>query len=159
MSNSPAPDPKDPRFRRYRQGMIALYTVLTVAFCLHLVVSVFRSTAAMTFERPEGPVPTLSDAACREGLRALWMELETRRGEMANGKAVEADQAFLAFRSAWFPRFRTLEGGCVPGRPQQKAVFADVEKLADLYATLSVRYAGEAGPTVDRVRGALGAAP
>ena len=137
--------------------MIGLYTVLTVAFCLHLIVSVVKSTQAMTFGR-DVPAPVAkTEAECGAGLRALWQELEIQRGEMARGKAVDADQAFLAFRANWFPRFRALEAGCTAGRPAQLSLFADVEKLADLYATLAVRYAGEAGPTVDRLRSALDA--
>jgi hypothetical protein len=150
-------DPKDSRFRRYRQAMIGLYTVLTVAFCLHLIVSVVRSTQSMTFGPERAAVLTRTDAECSSGLRALWQELETQRGQMASGRAVDAEQSFLAFRVGWFPRFRTLEAACAPGRPPQKALFADVERLADLYTTLAIRYAGEAGPTVDRVRSGLDA--
>lgn len=158
MSQETAADPKDPRFRRYRQAMVGLYTLLTVVFCLHLIVSVVRSTQAMTFRREAAAAEPRTEAECGSGLRALWQELETQRGQMASGRAaVEAEQAFLAFRAGWFPRFRALEAACAPGRPPQKALFADVERLADLYTTLAVRYAGEAGPTVDRVRSALDA--
>ncbi len=157
MSVPPEADPKDPRFRRYRQAMIGLYTVLTVVFCLHLIVSVVRSTQAMTFGREGGAAATRTEAECSSGLRALWQELETQRGQMASGRAVDAEQVFLAFRAGWFPRFRALEAACAPGRPPQEALFADVERLADLYTTLAVRYAGEAGPTVDRVRSGLDA--
>jgi len=152
VSHVPPQDPNDPRFRPYRRGMLGLYLVLTVVFCLHLIVSVFRSTGEMTFSPAGEAHAPRPDAECAAGLRTLWGELEVQRGEMSSPSALAADQRFLSFRAQWFPRFRALEASCVPGRPAQGELFRALEKLADLYTTLAVRYAGEAGPTVEGLR-------
>ena len=157
MANASVPHPQDPRFRPYRRALLGLYIVATVAFCLHLAASVFRSTGEMTYSRQASASTPLPDAECAARLRGLWGELEQQRGEMAAASALAADQRFLTFRAQWFPRFRTLEAGCAPGRPVQAELFRGLEKLADLYTTLAVRYAGEAGPTVERLREGLNA--
>jgi len=158
VANASSPDPQDPRLRRFRQGMLGLYILLTVAFCVHLAVSVFRSTGEMTFSAQAPASAPRPEAECVAGLQGLWTELEQQRGEMSAGSALAADQRFLTFRAQWFPRFRMLEAACAPGRPAQAELFKALEKLADLYTTLAVRYAGEAGPTVERLRAGLGAA-
>ncbi len=157
MAHVPPQDPNDPRFRPYRRGMLGLYLVVTIVFCVHLVISVFRSTGEMTFSAQAGASAPRPEAECVAGLRALWGELEAQRGEMSALPALAADQRFLAFRAQWFPRFRSLEAACAPGRPAQGELFRSLERLADLYTTLAVRYAGEAGPTVERLRAGLDA--
>ena len=137
--------------------MLGLYLVLTIVFCVHLIISVFGSTGEMTFSSQGTASAPRPDAECAVGLRALRNELEAQRGEMSAGSALAADQRFLSFRAQWFPRFRSLEASCAPGRPQQEELFKALERLADLYTTLAVRYAGEAGPTVERLRAGLDA--
>lgn len=148
-------DPKDPRFRRFRQAAYGLYLVVVVTVCAWLIISVYRSTYDMTFGHPAPAEKTISVKECVDGANGLFSDLEAERKKMSDPKVSEADQRWLAFRKAWIGRYRTLEAQCAlesHNRESVKVLFKELEKISDLYLTHAVQFAGEVGPTVDGFR-------
>ncbi len=150
-----AQDPKDPRFRGFRRVAWGVYLVLTVTFCVLITVSVIRSVLKMS-PAHHAPMPSLGVSECIASARSLWTELDARRDALSNAPQVRiADQEWTRFRLDWLERQRDLEGRCVsqdPARAKLAPVFRTLETLMDLYTTHAVQYAGEIGPSVEKLR-------
>jgi hypothetical protein len=150
---APAPDPRDPRFRPYRAVTLGIYLVVTVTFSLLIIFSVYRSVLRMTPDTlPPGELQT--EELCLRDARGLFDELEQQRklqGDQAD--VVRSDQRFLQFRVEWLQRKRAIESRCgLDNRARSKAAFASLEKMLDLYTTVSVQFSGAVGPTVDEFK-------
>lgn len=148
-------DPRDPRFRPYRVAMYSLYLVVTVGFCISLIYQVYRSTYAMTYGKKPHLAATISFKECVDGAEALFKELEQQRERLADPPHVStADQKWLDARGDWIERFRDLEAQCAlesKTRENVKDLFKKLEKVADLYTTHAVQYAGHVGPGADEL--------
>ncbi|MCI0569131.1 MAG: hypothetical protein L0Y66_00110 [Myxococcaceae bacterium] len=160
-----ATDPRNPRYRPFRAAVYAVYLTVVTAFCLLVIVGVVRSVRRMTPDRPPSPDTLLTPRECVEGAQALFDELETARRSLERGEdeseARGAAERWSDFRVAWLANLRGLEARCAPearSRVVLLPVFQDLERVLDLYTTHAVQYAGEVGPTVDRLREDLRAA-
>ena len=157
MADSPkSQNPKDPRFRYFRQATYGLYLVVTVGFCGSLIWQVYRSTHAMTYGTKAHAVGAASPVPeCVDGAEGLFKELEARRQQLpVPPPAVSADQRWLDFRREWIERFRDLEARCALGSTDREPLaelFKMLEKVADLYTTHAVQYAGHVGPGADEL--------
>lgn len=150
---TPAPDPKDPRFRTFRGAAWVVYLVFAVGFSSLIIYSVFKSVLEMSPGRP-ATSQVSGEAECLIQARALFTELEQQRRDSTQAPEVtKADARFLKFRIDWLGRKRALEARCgLESRPQLKATFASLERVLDLYTTASVQFAGGVGPTVDELK-------
>lgn len=149
---------RDPRYRPFRAVTLGIYLVVTVGFCAHLIISVYRSTYAMTFGQEQAPGKVVSLRECVDGAQTLFSELEAERKTLSEAPAAEGDQRWVDFRISWMKRYHGLQSSCaVEGRSREslKELFKLLEKTCDLYTTNAVQYAGETGPTVDRIRAAF----
>ncbi|MFZ5442841.1 MAG: hypothetical protein ACOZQL_22740 [Myxococcota bacterium] len=149
-----APDPKDPRFRRFRGAAWVAYLVFAVGFSSLIIYSVFRSVLQMTPDTPPASGVSKSETECLEGARALFVELEQQRKNLAEAPVVRgADQTFLHFRVDWLQRKRNLEAQCgLEAREKARLAFASLDRAMDLYTTASVQFTGGVGPTVDELK-------
>jgi hypothetical protein len=138
-----------------------VYLTLTIAVASLITISVVRSVLKMT-PGHHPPMPSLGVSECLEGAKKLWAELDQRRDALSSANQVgNADQNWANFRLDWLQRQRDLEARCVsadPKRAKLGPVFRTLETLMDLYTTHAVQYAGEIGPSVDRLRQQLDAA-
>lgn len=135
--------------------MYGLYLALVAVFCLMVIVSVVRSVRAMTPEKRPEVSPPLTVRECLDQAQTLYGELEIARKKMGEGAARTAAQRWSNFRIGWLERLRVLESQCAPSsrsRPGLAPVFAELQKLVDLYTTHAVQYSGEVGPAVDRLK-------
>lgn len=152
-------DPKDLRFRPFRAAAWAVYLVVSVGFSSLIIYSVFRSVLNMTPDAPRGGAQVLAEDACAREVRALFLELEGRRQQLAQGgDARTADQRFIAFRLEWLRREKELEARCVvdgAGRQRLARLFATMERVLDLYTTATVQFSGGVGPAIDDLRAQL----
>jgi hypothetical protein len=136
--------------------MYALYLVVVVGFSLAVARSVGRSVMAMSPARPKVVEKILSFRECREEMQSLWRELDTQRQGLSqwSTRASRVDERWAEFRVGWLQRHRQLEASCaVESRERQplRLVFRQLEKTMDLYTTHAVQFAGEMGPTIDRL--------
>lgn len=148
-------DPKDPRFRGYRMAMYGIYLVITVGFCISLIYQVYSSTRDMTYGTKQHPTNVITVRECVDGAESLFKGLETKRTQMgAPPNVTTADQRWLEFRRDWVERFRALEAQCAldsTTRGPLKELFERLERVADLYTTHAVQYAGHVGPGADEL--------
>jgi hypothetical protein len=156
-------EPKaDPKLRPWRTAAYAMYILVSAAFSINLIVSVSHSVASMSPGRPDVVGAPLDSAACATEARRLWEALDAQRQALSRGKEVsKVDVGWTGFRTGWLKEVRAAEARCAidsPGREKLKAVFAQLGHAMDLYTTHAVQYAGEVGPTVDALKGALEAA-
>ncbi len=150
-----ADDPKDPRFRGFRRVTWGVYFVFSVTFSLLITVSVISSTIKMS--PPHfAPTASLEVPKCVEQAQYLFGELDKKREDLSSAKEVRvADEDWVAFRLDWLSRERELEAKCVgdtPEREKLNPVFKTLQSLMNLYTTHAVQYAGEIGPSVDKLR-------
>lgn len=135
--------------------MYALYLVITVTFCASLIYQVYRSTHAMAYGTNPRPTNTITARECVDGAEVLFKQLEGRRVAMGKPPEVSsADARWLEFRGEWIERFRELEAQCAlesQTRRPLKELFRRLEKVADLYTTHAVQYAGHVGPGADEL--------
>lgn len=148
-----APDPRDPKFRSFRAASLGVYLVFTIGFSSLIIFSVYRSVLRMTPERPP-PGELLSEEACLQDARGLFVELEQERKTQGDqSQVVRSDQHFLQFRVDWLKRKVALEARCgLENRERARAAFASLDRLLDLYTTASVQFSGAVGPTVDQFK-------
>jgi len=150
-----ADDPRDPRFLPFRQVAWGLYFTLTVPFALLITYSVISSTLKMSPPHYQ-PSASLEVPKCLEQAQYLFGELDKRREDLSQAKEVRtADEEWTRFRLDWLTRERELEAKCVgetAEREKLKPVFKTMEALMNLYTTNAVQYAGEVGPSVDKLR-------
>lgn len=155
-------DPKDPRLRPFRVAAHGVYLVVVVAFCLLIIMSVYRAMRAMTPPRRPPAEETLAVKECVEIARNLFRELDDqRKGLSEKAPAAHSDRAWTRFRVDWLERLRLAESRCaVEGRsrPELNDVFDRLDRLMSLHTIHAVQYAGEIGPSVDRLHQALEAA-
>jgi hypothetical protein len=155
-----APRTPDPRLRPFRATVYAVYLTAVVLFCLLVIVGVVRSVNRMTPARPPASDTPLTLRECVDGAEAMFTDLDGTRRSLERGETEEAAQGaaerWSRYRVQWLERFRDLEARCAPGSRSRAEVlgpvFKDLEKVLDLYTTHAVQYAGEVGPTVDRLR-------
>jgi hypothetical protein len=151
-------DPKDPRFARYRLAALALYLVLTIGFSGLIIISVFRSVAAMSPKAPAA-AQSLSERACATQARAMYDELDTKRRTISTEPNVAtSDLRWSEFRLDWLTRVRQLEAQCDlqdPSREKLKHVFKQLDHVLDLFTVQAVQFAGEIGPSLDAIRSSL----
>lgn len=135
--------------------MYGLYLVVTVGFSSSLIYQVYKSTHAMTYGVKEHATTTITPRECVDGAEALFKELEAQREAMNDPPNVRAaDQKWLENRGDWVERFRDLEAQCAldsQTRGALKDLFKKLEKVADLYTTHAVQYAGHVGPGADEL--------
>jgi len=150
-----AEDPKDPRFRGFRRVAWGVYLAFTTTFALLITYSVISSTMKMSPPHHSAE-STLAVELCVVKARALFAELDQKRDELSNAKEVRvADTEWTKFRLDWLERQRQLEARCVGDsveREKLKPVFKTLQSLMNLYTTHAVQYAGEIGPSVDKLR-------
>ncbi len=150
-----AEDPKDPRFLPFRRVAWAVYFGITVPFALLITYSVIKSTLKMSPPHYQ-PLASLEVSRCVEQAQYLFGELDKRREDLSQAKEVRvADEEWTQFRLNWLTRERELEAKCVgdsPEREKLKPVFKTLQSLMNLYTTNAVQYAGEIGPSVDKLR-------
>lgn len=150
-----ADNPKDPRFLPFRRVAWGLYFGVTVPFALLITFSVIFSTLKMSPPHYP-PTASLEPARCIEQAQVLFGELDKRREDLSQAKEVRvADEEWTKFRLDWLTRERELEGKCfgdTPEREKLKPVFKTLQGLMNLYTTNAVQYAGEVGPSVDKLR-------
>lgn len=113
----------------------------------------------MTPRKPDPAAEVLSVTQCVERTQALLDELEKKRQALTQADSVRrVDQRWTHFRVEWLQREGQLESQCdthtQEGKPLALA-FEQLEKLMDLYTTHAVQFAGEVGPTFDKVRESL----
>jgi len=153
------PAPKEPRLRPFRAAAYTVYLTLVVGFCLLVIVSVVRSVQHMTPAHLPPEESLLTVRECVDRADGLYRNLEeARRSLEAGGAARGAAVRWSDFRVQWLEQLRQLEAQCSPqsrARLVLAPVFAELEKLMDLYTTHAVQFAGELGPTVDRLRQSL----
>lgn len=148
-------DPKDPRFRNWRRGTLAVYLAVAVSFSGLVIYSVVRSVLQM---RPPRPVPVsqaLPVAECAAEARRLLGALEAQRADFSTSPATHAERRFTDFRARWLADARGVEARCGVGGAGREPVteaFTSLERLLDLYTTAAVQYSGAVGPTADTVR-------
>jgi hypothetical protein len=154
-----SPPHKDPRYRPYRAAVYGVYLTVAVVFSLLVLVSVVRSVRQMTPPLPPPDDTLLSVRECVEGAETLFAELEAARRSLEQGGAARAAAVrWSDFRVRWLEKLRALQARCGPetrGRRILQPVFYQLEEVLDLYTTHAVQYAGELGPTVDRLRDSL----
>ena len=148
-----APDPGDLRLRPYRAVSLGIYMAITVTFSCLIIFSVYRSVLRMTPDTlPQGELQP--EEQCLRDARGLFGELEQQRklqGEQP--EVVNSDQRFLQFRVEWLKRKRAIESRCaLDSRAKSKAAFASLERMLDLYTTVSTQFSGAVGPTVDEFK-------
>jgi hypothetical protein len=151
----------DPRYRPFRIAVWGVYFAVLLFFAGSITFSVIRSVFDMTPDHQTATQATLSPEECLAKAKALWAELDDRRKGMstqAEVRRVDADY-WTQFRVGWLQRHREAEAACAvtsPGREHLKSVFKQLDQTMDLYTTHAVQFAGEVGPTVDALKGALG---
>jgi hypothetical protein len=148
------------RYRPYRLAVWVVYFVILMVFSLSITVSVFRSVWSMTPAHQTVTGSTLSEAECLDRARALWNDLEDRRTQMTNHSPVsDVDSKYWAqFRVEWLARQRVDEAACTvvaPDRVQLRQLFVQLDRVMDLYTTHVVQFAGEVGPSVDKLKNHL----
>jgi hypothetical protein len=158
--STPAGDPKDPRFRPFRGAAFGVYLLFTCTFSLLIIVSVYRSVLGMTPDEQPQAQAVLPEEQCMSELRGLFVELEDARKQLGEQPVVvKADARFLQFRVEWLRKKRVLEAKCgLESREKARSAFSSLDRLADLYTTASVQYAGSVGPTVDDFKRQVGLA-
>ncbi|MGV3619781.1 MAG: hypothetical protein ACO1OB_03130 [Archangium sp.] len=151
--STPAPDPKDPRFRSFRGAAWAVYLTFAVGFSSVIIYSVFKSVLAMSPERPN-TAEVISEGECLREARVLFSELEQyRKDATISPDVAHADERFLKFRIPWLTRKRGLEAKCaLDSRANLKAAFGSLEHVLDLYTTNTVQFASGVGPTIDALK-------
>lgn len=137
--------------------MWGIYLVVATTFSLMVTVSVVRSVLTMTPARPSTSNEVLPVAACVASARSAFEELDGHRQRLASedGGAAKADLRWAHFRLDWLTRVRTLESRCgvdQPERARLKVVFVRLERVLDLYTTLTIQFSGAVGPHVDALR-------
>ena len=154
--------PRNPRFRAFRIGAYVAYLTVVGSFSLLVINSVVRSVHEMTPRRMPPTQPLLSVQACVDQAQGLFNELDRHRKELSSHVPVaDADIGWKDFRVGWLKQHREAEAHCGvdgPGRRPLREVYRRLEQAMDLYTTQSVQYAGEVGPTVDKLRAAMAAA-
>ena len=155
------PGPKsDPRFRPFRAAAWAVYLVFAVTLSGLVIVSVARSVAAMSPPRPTTQGASLGEAECRAEAHRLFADLEAHRQQFAGAAEVRrVDAEWTRFRREWMNALRAVEGRCgvaEAGREPLAALFGQLERVADLYTTHAVQFAGEVGPSLDALKRQLG---
>jgi hypothetical protein len=150
------PTPQDSRLRPFRAAAYAVYLTLVVGFCLLVIVSVVRSVRQMTPPHLPPEASLLTVRECVDRADGLYQELEAGRRSLEEGGAARgAAVRWSDFRVQWLEQLRQLEAQCSPrsrARQVLRPVFDELEKLMNLYTTHAVQFAGELGPTVDRLR-------
>lgn len=161
MSEKPASDPKDPRFRPFRTAAWAVYLVVAVGFSSLIIYSVFSSVFRMTPGRPTGITDIMTEKDCAIEARALLADLdEHRKALFADKDTRTADQRFLPFRNDLLRRKKLLEARCAIDAKERAALrdmFATLDQVLDLYTTSTVQFAGGVGPALDSLKEQLDA--
>lgn len=159
MSAPVREDPKDVRFRPFRRAVFGVYFVVVGLFGLVVIVSISRSLKTMS----PRPVPTSASVPveqCEHEAREMWRELEHQRKALGETPpAVEVDERWTEFRTTWMQRFRASQAHCAldaSDRVELQTTFGLVLKLMDLYTTHAVQFAGEIGPSLDKLDTRLG---
>jgi hypothetical protein len=150
-----ADDPKDPRFLPFRRAAWAIYFAFAIFVAGSITFSVIFSTLKMS--PPHfAPLGTLEVSKCVEQAQYLFGELDKKREDLSSAKEVRvADEEWTRFRLDWLTRERELEAKCVGESDDRKKlapVFKTLQSLMNLYTTNAVQYAGEIGPSVDKLR-------
>lgn len=156
----------DPRFRPFRGLMWVLYIAFASYVGIAVTVSVLQSVESMTPGRKRIEGTALDAQGCRAHAVRLFEDLERQRRELARAASVRrVDAEWTTFRVKWMNEFRDAEGRCdveAKGRESTREMFDALEKVADLYTTHAVQFAGEVGPALDALKASLqppGAAP
>jgi hypothetical protein len=153
------PDPRDPRFRRFRAVALGFHLLVATVFSLLVTISVVRSVGEMTPSRPPAPERLDTLGECLAQIQGLWVELDDKRRALsAHAPAQEADDQWFAFRSTWLLKLRQSEARCGVGsrsRVELAQIYWRLERLLDLYTTHAVQFAGEIGGAVDSFRSSL----
>jgi hypothetical protein len=150
---------RDPRYRPFRVGVLAVYLAVVSLFCILITASVARSVRSMSPRREPVRTATLDRAACSARASELLDELEGQRRSLTGiVPASAADASWMSFRVEWLDRLRQAERTCgvdASDRGDLRRLFRELEHLEDLYTTSAVQYAGEIAPALDGFRRSL----
>lgn len=151
-----AQPPANAQYRPYRLAVWLVYFVVLGIFGTSILLGVMRSVWAMSPEHLPAAAQ-LGATECQEKARALWVELDERRKAMSAAPEVHLVDAdyWTAFRTGWLERHRAAEAACSAQAP----IFKRLDQVMDLYTTHAVQFAGEVGPTVDKLKAELDAKP
>lgn len=155
-----AKQPSDARYRPFRIAVWAVYFTVLVFFGGSIAVSVVRSVLDMTPDHRTATQAALTPDECLAKAKELWAELDEHRKGLALQPEVRKVDAeyWTQFRVAWLTKHRAAEAACAvdtTGRENLKTVFTKLDQTMDLYTTHAVQFAGEVGPTVDALKGAI----
>lgn len=141
--------------------MWVLYIAVSMFVGIAVTISVLKSVREMTPERPPSVGAPLDIGQCQALARNLFGELDAQRQHLSGAAVVKrVDADWTRFRARWLASFRDAESRCdteAADRAKVKASFDALEKVADLYTTHAVQFAGEVGPALDALHAALGA--